>query len=68
MVVSISNTRYGLQTRNIDELELDLKDTLENIEKLEDNIRNGSLYDIAELERLNNLYISIRQRITELRG
>lgn len=64
----INSTKYGLQTRNIEELELDLKDTQDKIDKLKECIRNGSLYEIAELERLNNLYISIRQRITKLRG
>lgn len=64
----MSNVRVICLSHNLEELELEAEETMKQIQELRKRLHESSLYDIAELKRLNDLYISIKQRISELRG
>ena len=66
MMNGLNEINYLCKTSNIDELKDEYKMVIRDIERLQSNLSEGSLYDIAEIDRLVKIKDSIKARLTEL--
>lgn len=62
----LNEINYLCKTSSIDELKDEYEMVIRDLEKLQSNLLEGSLYDIAEIDRLVKIKDSIKARLTEL--
>ena len=66
MMNGLNEINYLCKTSNINELKDEYEMVIRDLEKLQSNLLEGSLYDIAEIDRLVKIKDSIKARLTEL--
>ena len=66
MMNGLNEINYLCKTSNINELKDEYELVIRDLEKLQSNLLEGSLYDIAEIDRLVKIKDSIKARLTEL--